>query len=537
MGALFRKDEQGIAMITVLMVIVVLSTLAVSSLAYATGSLNLSRHDQDWNAAVAAAEAGVDDFVLHLNQDGNYYLYSATSPPPDGNAAFTGWVNVPGPANGAQFRYTVDASTIGVDGNVRVTSSGRVGKASRSVTSIVRRRNFLDYLYFTDFETLDPANYSDTAWADANCAKYQYAGRDSSCTNIQFFGNATRKDTINGPLHTNDTIRISGTPDFKGATSTSWKDPAGKRWFDAKSGGGSAPTFATTCPGSPPPAGCVADPKYAVTLDLPPSNSNLKNYTNPAPAANGCLFTGPTRIKLRSDGKADITSPYTKSSNCLSGPATSPVTISIPSDRVFFVQPIPASATDPNYSSCSGYPSGILPASGDAFASDFKCKAGDAFLSGVLKGQLTIGAANNIVIVGNTTYNTPPPGGSDVLGLIADNYVEMYHPVTSGGANISYAGGPVTDVQAAILSVRHSFRNQRYQYGAPMGTLSIRGAIGQRFRGPVGTFNGATGAVMTGYVKDYVYDQRLRFIAPPHFIDPVKSAWLVRSYAEIKPLY
>jgi hypothetical protein len=161
----------------------------------------------------------------------------------------------------------------------------------------------------------------------------------------------------------------------------------------------------------------------------------------------------------------------------------------------------------------------------------YKCKDGDAFVSGVLKGKLTIGAINNIILVGNTTYNTAPPGGTDILGLIADNFIEIYHPV-SGGANVAFTGGPVTTVHAAILSLGHSFRVQNFGTGAVVGNLSVRGAIGQRFRGPVGTLSG--GVIVHGYAKDYVYDTRLKYISPPHFLDPIKSAWIVKSYAEVR---
>ena len=32
----------------------------------------------------------------------------------------------------------------------------------------------------------------------------------------------------------------------------------------------------------------------------------------------------------------------------------------------------------------------------------------------------------------------------------------------------------------------------------------------------------------TGYIKDYNYDDRLRYQEPPHFLDPVQSAWHVQ---------
>jgi len=74
--------QDGVAMITVMMIVVVLSLLMVAALGYAVQSEPSARRDQDWNAALAAAQAGVDDYLYRLQQDDNYYLYSATNPPP-----------------------------------------------------------------------------------------------------------------------------------------------------------------------------------------------------------------------------------------------------------------------------------------------------------------------------------------------------------------------------------------------------------------------------------------------------------------------
>ena len=87
-------------------------------------------------------------------------------------------------------------------------------------------------------------------------------------------------------------------------------------------------------------------------------------------------------------------------------------------------------------------------------------------------------------------------------------------------------------INAAILAVNHSFTVPYWQRGAALGTLSVTGAIAQRFRGPVGTNSGGT--VVTGYAKNYVYDQRLKYLSPPKFLDPVASAWGVAVWREIK---
>ena len=93
------------------------------------------------------------------------------------------------------------------------------------------------------------------------------------------------------------------------------------------------------------------------------------------------------------------------------------------------------------------------------------------------------------------------------------------------------AAQEVHHVQAAILSLRHSFLVQSYEYGAPLdggGTgqkLNVTGSISQKFRGPVGT----AGVPGTGYKKGYAYDKRLLAIPPPFFLQPKTTPWFVKE--------
>ena len=193
-----NPGEQGMALITVLLALMALLALSATAVAYGVGSQTLSRRDQDWNAALAAAEAGVDDFVFRLNENSNYFLYNSTNAPPDGNKAFIQYVSVPGGNTISQFRYSTDTSRLAVDGTILISSTGRVGTTRRTVQSTLRRRTFLDYLYYTDYETLDPALYTgplftgDTTYtptqASTSCTTYAYAtpGRGSGCVEINF---------------------------------------------------------------------------------------------------------------------------------------------------------------------------------------------------------------------------------------------------------------------------------------------------------------------------------------------------------------
>jgi len=110
-------------------------------------------------------------------------------------------------------------------------------------------------------------------------------------------------------------------------------------------------------------------------------------------------------------------------------------------------------------------------------------------VSGTLAGQRAIAAQNDIIIIiGNTQYGTFP-GGTDVLGLVANNDVIINHPVNSSGVN---QAGSLTNprVDAAILALDHSFYVQNWNRGAPLGNLTVNGVITQEFRGAVGTFFG-----------------------------------------------
>jgi hypothetical protein len=581
-------------------------TLITGVMGYALGSQNLSRRDQDWNAALAAAEAGVDDYLFRLNQDGSYWLYSSSNPPPDGNVAFEDWVPVPGGASDASFRYDVDASFLSVDGTVRITSTGLVRNVTRTIEASVRRRSFLDYLYFTDLETKDPALYNTStddytaAEAAIYCSKRYYEGRDiagrvdfagdtdgDTCTEISF----SSVDVINGPLHSNDAIRISGNPTFLGETSDSWDDPAGVRWW----GPGPSPNFR---PG---------DPFYADPLTMPPNNAEIKNETIGGLGGTGCLFTGPTAIRLNADATMDVVSPFSKEINCAPSPAPNPMTsmfgrftitrMGLPPNGVIYVQNVPSSSSDPNYTNGCPSPMNSQEAIGGSGSSNpnrvhplgfpqrydvmptswYQCRNGDIFVQGTLDGRLTLAADNNVVLFGSVQYESGV-GGDDLLGIVANNYIEVYHPTRNDGSNTNCDGGyagpggggcslrlpgtsststtpslfsgtaPGTStmatatgqrtnrdpvIHAAMLTLQHSFRVQTYQYGDDDVTddLTVNGVITQKYRGIVGLIN------TTGYAKAYSYDQRLKYDSPPHFLNPIASSWQVVTWSERKAAY
>ena len=163
---------------------------------------------------------------------------------------------------------------------------------------------------------------------------------------------------------------------------------------------------------------------------------------------------------------------------------------------------------------------------------------GNLEIQGTYSVSVTVGVENDIIIKDDVRRTST----ADVLlGMISNNFIRVYHPVknldtnSSGGYDCDNNGGPAPNVtiDAAILSLAHSFIVDNYFCGATIGTLTVNGAIAQKFRGPVGT--SVSGVPESGFIKSYTYDDRLRFRSPPRFLDPVQASWKLQSQVEQVP--
>ncbi len=149
----------------------------------------------------------------------------------------------------------------------------------------------------------------------------------------------------------------------------------------------------------------------------------------------------------------------------------------------------------------------VLDPYGDTNAIPTGCA--DVYVSGSYVNQeLTIASQKDIIVNGDISRGS---GGDGMLGLIADNFVRVYHKInrdSSDPTNCTNATYTVIhEIDAAILALSHSFTVDNYYCGSQLGTLTVNGAIAQKFRGPVGT----TGSGGSGYLKDYIYDKRFQF--------------------------
>jgi hypothetical protein len=510
-------DQRGFSMWLVIVTMFVTAMFVAGGYAAANNDFSLSGDSRDRKPTFAAAEAGLDFYQFHLNQDPDYWLKCAdvaapneTEPSPvwDGQTSAKPWRNVPGstaqyyvelmPANGNPRCVPNSAATMldSETATFKVKVHGRPrpdDPSERTMMATFRRTSFLDFLYFTDYETLDPIAYSNQSWANTNCADKVRAQRHSDCSEIVFFDD----DAIKGPFHSNDTMLTCGRPTF------------GRPSHEDRM------TVSGPTPGYRINDGCAnvrpnfqgdftfAQPK----VNMPPTNSELREIADPA-----YRFTGVTSIRF-SDNSSNMT--------VTNGGTTR--TMALPPNGVIYVQNGTASCT-PSRPPATGYSE--------------SASCGNLYVSGIYEQSMTLAAQNDIVVRPLGTNNGSLTKGNDsaVLGLIANNFVRVYHPVENPGSSCDdNLPGSMTNglhIEAAILTLKHSFIVDNYACGDDMGTLRVTGAIAQKYRGPVGTFNRSTNTAVTGYVKDYNYDDRLRYRTPPYFLQPESAAWTVVSSHE-----
>ncbi len=607
------RDDEGVALVMVLGMSSVLCLLVGAAVTYAVNSQQQARGTQDFNAALSAAYAGIEEYQSRLANTSAYFQYGNPAAPftvdtgsadmvdlpAETNPAFgvgeTGtWAEVDGSGGAAEFRYEVDTSTYFSEGTLRLRSTGRASGETRSIVADLRQKGFIEFLYFTDYEIQDPL----ISGADPSCELHRYAGRSSSCSNINFIS----ADTINGPLHSNDAFQVCGSPQFLGKTTSSYQPDPGDKRYHVGGSCGDDPNFAANLDDD--------DADYLPVLGMPETTAELKIEThqgNDLVPTPGCMFTGPTLITFTADGKMRVKSPWTKftagntnANNTGCGtPGTSGLAgvngqlLDVMANNVVFVQNVPTVAGDANYwaPAEAGTPTCLLmdrttsggrndngnpvgfPAANEYVpnASVYGCKNGDAFVQGTVDGRTTVATENYIYVTGNVVYESMD---DDMLGMIGQNAVMVYKPQTQSSTRatdnnlntstknsrlaagwacvldgsswdcerytFSAANGDLVTntnrrIDSAILSVAHTFQVQNYNRGGNRGTLTVNGAIAQKFRGTVGT--GSGGSVTTGYAKNYQYDPRFQYTGPPKYLSPATTTYGVTVWVEVSPAF
>jgi hypothetical protein len=515
-----QDPEAGFTMIMVMLGLATIAMLVMVAVTAVNGDVHQNAYDLERKQAYEAAKAGIDDYAFHLHKDNGYWARCTDISEPNAvnqQGAVERKRQVPGqtgaeyaieliPASGQTTCDSTDIVTatktmiesLGTfKGTFRIRSTGYAGKAETSIVATFKPASFLDYVYFTQLETSDPVTYGSESLikgAYEQCSKTIADGRTEQpipgstqyCRTISFVSG----DEINGPLHTNDALVICGYPDFgRDANDPIEVSSPPQGWYETRD---SKLHSGSNCSGTPDFIGTFQT--NSPVLIPPSNNSQLATIAEPQ-----FRFQGQVHICLSGDNMTvSRTGTECDGEVLYSGP--------IPGNGVVYVENgicsgeyTPFEVTYPETSDC-----------------------GNVYMRGTYTGQLTVAAGNDIIINGDLE-NEAEEG---LLGLIANNFIRVYHPMTEdsdGDINCQNASGYTynLEIDAAILAINHSFIVDNYNCGSSLGTLHVLGAISQKYRGAVGT----TGN--TGYLKDYVYDDRLHTIQPPSFLEPVQSDWVI----------
>jgi hypothetical protein len=500
--------EDGFTMIIALGVMLVTALLLAAAFTAANGDVDVSHRDLSQKQAYFAALAGVQAYEHELQVNPNFWETCKalkTTLPQEGSSSYEVTVLKASQSASAcstsnPFETVIENS--GTQANTfRVESTGSAGKSKRSLVATFGVNGFLNYIYFTRYETADPATYGGPSF----CKNYRPArlaaekAAKKECTLIQFFG----EDNVNGPMHTDDAADVCGAVEIgrKGHIPTDTAEINGAPYAENCGSEGSKPVYNT------PTKSWTTGPE----LVPPEEDTSLKAYVEP-----GYEFEGVTTIEL--EGKeATITN-----ANYNSG---KPKKIKLPPNGLIWVHTMEATPCKYEYKQNSG--------TDTTTAKTEEIPCGTIYVKGKYSESLTLAAEKDVVIKGNiwpesigsvpASGTTPKtPSGTVTLGLIATNYVRIYHPCTS---SFSEEGLKNPWVFAAILSTSHSFLVDNDACGNPLGELNVYGAIAQNFRGIV-SGNG------DGYIKNYNYDDRLATDEPPYFLAPLKAGWkIVRQTA------
>jgi hypothetical protein len=482
------QDLGQTAIVMVVAMSVLLMTIGAILVQQTLGSAPLLQTDNLQHYAYRALQAGMNSYQSVVNSNPNLANCntSTNTKPLCNGSQYEHWFVVSGTDQGngvipEYFLFGNPQPVINANGSLASLQVQVVGTAGypghwvyqSSVASLTPNNDYLNDVWWSDYEASDSKD-TNPNYQGGNICKYNYDngynGPGGNCHAVSF----SSADTINGPVYSNDSIYISGTPTF-----------------------GTSPTFSPVTTGDPNcvfvasdgtqcPSNDVYDGDGANVAQIPSSSINHKPETNASDVSalaqvageaapnNGCIYYGPTTITL-TGSTMTVVSPDTvnPSANC---PATG-TSGNLPPNGVLYVENAVA-AGQPNSKVVTGANPYDDTAHNGAYAQTSGCgpytitvagntntmpcyfgytgsakqdSEGDAFIQGnlaatsTIPGELTVASDNDIIITGNLTYSDctghwasgastsacayQTNGLNDVLGLIATNYVDVNHPV------------------------------------------------------------------------------------------------------------
>ncbi|HEY2535790.1 MAG TPA: hypothetical protein VGI24_02280 [Solirubrobacteraceae bacterium] len=420
-------------MIIALGVLFVTSLILAAVFVAADGDIGLTRTDTAQKKAYYAALAGISTYKYHLASEPNYWKKCPTI----ANAKEEP-VKVPGTEDEKYKVVTLHSeghteaecktgkqsailqTTGSAIGTFRIESVGTAvegtNTTTRTLVATFTHPGFINYVYLTNYEILDPAAQSPEP---TECEHY-YAYRKehnllTTCGTIEF----APTDKVNGPMHTNDAAAICAEGTSEPVFGRNKEDKIEMNGGHYGAGG--------SCSNSPEILGEFTE--KGPTLTPPESDSELIEA-----AETGYRLKGKVYLELKAGTPSNTIAVKNSKGELVENK-------NYPPNGLVYVEnngscPIKYSPYNTNYTE------------------DTNC--GNAYVKGEYTESLTIAAANDLVVNGSLTTShetSGKPSGSATLGLIATNFVRIYHPVqktyTGNLSQASFTGSTKVPLETA----------------------------------------------------------------------------------------
>jgi Tfp pilus assembly protein PilX len=396
------RREDGFTLIFALIVLFVGGLLVAGAFAAVSGDIDVTRRDTSQKKAYYAALAGVEQYKARLNTTEKYWFTC----PKGENIKLTGTNDETYsfktlPASGhttceAKNQLSVIEGPGHASGTFRIESTGTSGGAKRSIIATFTHPGFTNYVYFSNYEVEDPTTFEPEPTECEHYYKYRVEHHlTGECEPIQF----AAKDKVNGPMHTNDAADLCADSTSKPTFGRSGEE-------DSIEMNGGHYSEGTGCSNSFNMLGVYTE--KAQTL-LPPATDNELLESA------GYKFTGRTTIVLKAGLSGN------RDTMIVTTPEGTLPSKTFPANGVVYIK-----------NAASGCNIKYTPFGTD-YVNDTGC--GNVYVSGTYTEPLTIAAENDVIVNGpiTTTVNAAgKPTGTGTLGLIATNFVRIYHPVKEG---------------------------------------------------------------------------------------------------------
>ncbi len=575
---LIFTGQQGAALPMVLMLMVVMILLSAAAYQLSQGNTSIISRTTSNEKALYAAEQGYNRCLWRLNnEDSSFFTAEDSSPEEITYGEHDDPYNLYEPEDGTNYRLNILVPLVEIDGqSVR----------SEDTTRRIIRSTGWDTAYPDHLRTIEVEIYKK--------AFTQYAMVNN--TEIGASGNPiywTTGEVLYGPLHTNATLYVTGTPVFYGAVtyvnginidvSENINNPA----IFTK---GNAVSSQITLPTSNPKLKALAciDGHYykgRTCISLLGSGGYDVRYYNSS--NNKWYYNGVEYVFSKTkDGTSN-----TNSSNCWTSAELQNEAAS--SGTAHMIQRVDNGNWYSSFAAFAATTSSLpLPPNrviyvdgttgGDDRVGKFAPDLANVFVSGKLSGRLTIAAANNIYITGynpcdwkkpvsswfdnedagviyqNTDFSqeevngkwdhTAVTGvGEDMLGLVSNskvqimhynwptNYHEVYYYSYSSKRNYNdYCWSGDLDVAPENIKIYAAIFTCNMSFGFESHTSGSQKNDINLIGSLTQNIRGAVGTIgSTGYDKIYCHDPRMLYYSPPFFPEPSNTGWRSARWDEI----